>query len=189
MILQALPQTAPMFWVAAMVCAVAVASTQGRAELLLENLVLRQQLAVLRRGVDRPRLRLLDRLFWVALSRLWPRWREALHLVTPATVIAWQRAGFRFFWAGAREAEVAPPSRLRGRRSCAGSHPSWGAPRIHGDLLKLGFCVAQSTVAAWMPSTTDSRLARRLRDAQRLPRRDRDALLRTLDAFLERAPA
>ena len=150
MILQPLPQTATMFWVA-----VAVASTRGRAELLLENLVLRRQLAVLRRRVPRPRLRLLDRLFWVALSRLWPPWRDALHLVTPATVIAWHRAGFRLFWGwrtkGGGRPTISPELQALVRR-LATDNPSWGAPRIHGELLKLGFRVAQSTVAAWMPS-------------------------------------
>jgi hypothetical protein len=69
----------------------------GRS-LILENLALRQQLAVLRRATPRPKLRPVDRLFWVALARLWPRWREALHLVKPETVIAWHRAGFRLLW-------------------------------------------------------------------------------------------
>lgn len=88
-----------MFWVAVVVVAgVGFASMAGREHLVLENLALRQQLAVLRRRAPRPKLRLVDRLFWVALSRLWPRWREVLHIVTPGTVIAWHRAGFRLFW-------------------------------------------------------------------------------------------
>ena len=144
-----------MFWMAVMGCAVALASMQGRAHLVLENLALRQQLAVLRRRAPRPKLRWRDRLFWVALSRLWPRWREALHIVTPATVITWHRAGFRLFWRwrtrGGGRPVIAPEVRALVQR-LATDNPAWGAPRIHGELLKLGFSVAQSTVAAWMPS-------------------------------------
>lgn len=98
---------------------------------------------------------MLDRLFWVALCRLWPRWREALHLVTPATVIAWHRAGFRLFWRwrtrGAGRPPISPEVQSLVRRLST-DNPRWGAPRIHGELLKLGFQLAQSTVAAWMPS-------------------------------------
>ena len=141
-----------MFWVA--VCVVASASMKGKTQLVVENLALRQQLAVLRRRGPRPKLRWRDRLFWVALSRLWPRWREALHLVTPATVIAWHRAGFRLFWrlrsSGGRPT-ISPEVQALVRRF-ATDNPGWGAPRIHGELLKLGIRLAQSTVAAWMPS-------------------------------------
>ena len=74
----------------------AVVRTQKN--LALENLALRQQLALLRRRSKRPRFGLLDRAFWVWLSRRWPGWREALHIVRPETVIRWHRKGFRSFW-------------------------------------------------------------------------------------------
>src|SRR5712692_2945877 len=67
-------------------------------EIALENLALRQQLAVMRRQRPRPRLRRADRLFWVWLSRIWSDWRKALLPVRPETVIAWHRQGFRLFW-------------------------------------------------------------------------------------------
>ena len=70
----------------------------SRASLHLENLALRQQVAILKRERRRPWLQTLDRLFWVILSRLWPRWREALVIVRPETVIGWHRKGFRVFW-------------------------------------------------------------------------------------------
>ena len=128
-------------------------SLSSRQELVLENLALRQQLAVLRRQTLRPAVRTIDRLFWVALSVLWPKWRDVLCLVRPATVIAWQRQGFRLFWRwrsrGGRPA-VSVEVRALVRRMTS-ENPSWGAPRIHGELLKLGFEVSQSTVAAWMP--------------------------------------
>ena len=69
-----------------------------RASLVAENLALRQQLATLRREVPRPHLRLVDRAFWVLLSRIWSRWTEVLAIVQPATVIAWHRRGFARFW-------------------------------------------------------------------------------------------
>ena len=70
----------------------------GRASLALENLALRQQLAVLRRGVKRPRLRPRDRIFWVLLRRYCTDWRSHLILVKPETVVAWHRRGFKLFW-------------------------------------------------------------------------------------------
>ena len=69
-----------------------------RRELLLENLVLRQQLMVLKRRRPRPALNLFDKFFWVGISRLWSRWKEAVIIVTPETVVRWHRAGFRVYW-------------------------------------------------------------------------------------------
>src|SRR5437868_6788727 len=74
------------------------AALRTRSELTLENLALRQQLALLRRRSKRPRFGRLDRLLWVWLSNHWAGWREALHLVRPETVIHWHRQGFRAFW-------------------------------------------------------------------------------------------
>jgi transposase InsO family protein len=139
-------------WCARLVALVAfvAASLSSRQALALENLALRQQLAVLRRQTPRPKLGLGDKLFWVALSRVWPRWREALCLVQPATVVAWHRAGFRLFWRwrsrGGRPHMGAQVEALV--RRLAADNPLWGAPRIHGEVLKLGFRLAQSTVAA-----------------------------------------
>ena len=76
------------------------AALRTRTDLTLENLALRQQLALLRRRSKRPQLERLDRAFWVWLSNWWPGWREALHLVRPETVIRWHRQGFRAFGPG-----------------------------------------------------------------------------------------
>jgi putative transposase len=127
-----------------------------RAALQLENLALRHQLAVLKRS-HRGRLRLdsADRLFWVWLSGFWSNWRSVLLLVKPETVIAWQRRGFRWYWRWkSRQGEPGrPPINLDVRkliRKMSLANPLWGAPRIHGELLKLGIEVSQSTVAKYM---------------------------------------
>src|SRR5260370_11688691 len=71
---------------------------RARRSLLLENLALRQQLAVLKRRHPRPRLDLLDKLFWVAIRRFWSGWQRSLIAVTPETVVRWHKAGFRLYW-------------------------------------------------------------------------------------------
>jgi putative transposase len=112
---------------------------------------LRQQLAILQRKTKRPKLTKADRAFWVALSRLWPDWRSALILVKPETVIRWHRKGFRCYWTwksrrrGGRP-RIDPEIRTLIRRM-ARENPTWGAPRIHGELFKLGFEVARATVS------------------------------------------
>jgi len=113
---------------------------RSRRELVLENLALRQQLAVLGGQQKRPKLNRSDRAFWVALSRLWPRWQSALMIVKPSTVIGWHRKGFALYWRW--------KSRRRGGRPCkdaeirtlirqmAADNVGWGAPRIHGELRR-----------------------------------------------------
>ena len=119
---------------------------------MLENLALRHQLAVLQRSAPRPRLRPSDRVLWVLLSRLWRGWGEAVAIVQPETVIRWQRTGFKLFWTwksrrrGPGRPAVAPEVRALIRRM-AEANPLWGAPRIHGELQKLGLEVSQATVS------------------------------------------
>ncbi len=125
-------------------------------DLALENLALRQQLALLRHRSKRPRFGGLDRAFWVWLSRRWAGWRDALHVVRPETVIRWHRQGFRAFWTWkSRSGRTGRPSVgsevAKLVRTMALANPLWGAPRIHGELLKLGFDVSQRTVARLMP--------------------------------------
>jgi len=122
----------------------------------IEILALHHQLALLkRRTTKRPSLRTADRLFWVMLSRVWAQWRTALVVVKPETVIAWQRKGFRLYWRWkSRGGKSGRPSvsleirELIGRMSTA--NPLWGAPRVHGELLKLGIQISQTTVAKYM---------------------------------------
>ena len=125
-----------------------------RRQLAVEILALRHQLGVLKRSVKRPRLSNVDRGLWVLLSRRWARWSDALIIVKPATVIKWHRAGFRRYWAwrsrpkGGRPA-IDPEVRALIKRMASAN--LWGAPRIHGELLKLGIQVSEATVSKYMP--------------------------------------
>jgi transposase InsO family protein len=128
----------------------------GHRQLALENLALRQPLAVYQRPTSRPRLRRSDRLLWVWLSRMWPAWRQALVIVAPATVLSGPRRRFRRHWAmlsGRRPAgRPAVDAAIKALvRSVAAANPLWGAPRIHGELLKLGIDVAERTVSRLLP--------------------------------------
>ena len=128
---------------------------QSRASLHLEIIALRHQLAVVHRS-RRPRLRFTsaDRILWVWLSHAWLGWRSAVHVIKPKTVIGWHRRGFRLFWAWKsrhRSGRPAVPHDVRTLiREMSTENPLWGAPRIHGELLKLGIAVSQSTVAKYM---------------------------------------
>ena len=128
---------------------------RSRAALHLEVLALRHQLQVLQRSRPR-RLRLVraDRWLWAWLSRSWSAWRTTLVIVQPETVIAWHRQGFRLFWTWKSRRRIgrpAVPSDLRELiRSMSETNHLWGAPRIHGELLKLGLDVSQATVAKYM---------------------------------------
>jgi hypothetical protein len=125
-----------------------------RRDLLLEILALRHQLSVLGRS-DR-RFRPSDRLLWVCLRRWWPRWREALELVQTATVARWHREGFRGCWRPRRSRRRPGRPRIELQlRSVIGRMATenhlCGAPRIHGELLKLGFTVSERTVSRYLP--------------------------------------
>ena len=85
-----------------------LSAARTRRGLAAENLALRQQLAVLKHQYPRPRLDALDRLFWVALSRIWSGWREALHIDQPDTVVRWYRQGFRYYWRWKRRGRARP---------------------------------------------------------------------------------
>jgi putative transposase len=128
---------------------------RSRASLHLEILALRHQLAVVRRS-RRPRLRFTaaDRILWAWLSHAWGNWHSAVHIIKPETVIAWHRRGFRLFWTWKsrhRSGRPALPPDVRALiRDMSTANPLWGAPRIHGELLKVGIAVSQSTVAKYM---------------------------------------
>jgi len=136
--------------------ALVASSFRTRAALQAEILALRHQLAVFQKNAPR-RLRLhrCDRLLWVLLYRCWSGWRRCLAMVQPDTVIRWHRKAFAWHW-------TRKSRRLPGRpevaanirdliRRMSQANPLWGAPRIHGELLKLGIAVAQSTVARYLP--------------------------------------
>ena len=130
-------------------------SVRSRAALQLEVLALRHQLRVLNRTRSaRVRLTRVDRLLWVWLSRVWNDWRSALVIVKPETVVGWHRRAFRLFWAWKSRCPLGRPavhSEIRALiRTMSVANPMWGAPRIHGELLKLGIAVGQATVAKYM---------------------------------------
>ncbi len=129
-----------------------------RTALVLESIALRHQIAVLERSrTRRPCFSRFDRLFWILLSRWWPQWRDSLMIVQAETVLGWRRNGWSAIW------RYRSHGRWRGGRprvSCEVRHLItqmarenflWGAPRIHGELLMLGFTVSQATVSRYMP--------------------------------------
>jgi hypothetical protein len=124
------------------------ASFRSRAALQLEILALRHQLGVLQRSVKRPKLTSSDRFLWAWLSSTWPDWRSALIMVKPETVIGWHRKGFRLYW----KWKSRYGRQRSGRNTPADSpdeprKPAWGAPRIHGELLKLGIDIGETSVS------------------------------------------
>ena len=127
-----------------------------RRRLLLENLALRQQLAALKRRHPRPRLAVFDRVFWVLARKFWSGWKQALMIVSPETVVRWHRSGFALYWRAISKAR-----RMMGRKRISkevrdlifrmmAENPTWGAPRIHGELLMLGFGVSERTISRWI---------------------------------------
>lgn len=129
---------------------------RSRSSLLLENLVLRQQLAVLKRKHPRPQIAVVDRLFWVLTRRVWSGWKQALTVVTPDTVVRWHRSGFAMYWRA-----ISRGRRIVGRRRTCKEvrdlifrmvveNSTWGAPRIQGELLMLGLDISERTISRWM---------------------------------------
>jgi putative transposase len=130
---------------------------RSRLSMQLELIALRHQVAVYQQSIPRPKLRPTDRLLWAWLSRLWPRWRRALAFVQPRTVIAWQNKRFRDHWR--RLSQRGTPGRPAIAQEVRAliqdmwrSNPTWGSPRIVGELRKLGIEVAKSTVEKYRPS-------------------------------------
>jgi putative transposase len=127
-----------------------------RCTLLLENIALRQQLAVLKRRHPQPRLTALEKLFWVLAKRFWSRWKEVLVVVTPETVVRWHRAGFGLYWkliSKVRRPVGRKPTPKEIRElifRMVAENPTWGAPRIHGELQMLGFDLSERTISRWM---------------------------------------
>ena len=125
-----------------------------RTALVLENLALRQQVAVLKRSVPRPRVRLRDRIYWVVLRRIWSGWRDCLRHVRPSTVVRWHRLGWRLVWRWRSRGKPGRPLiSLETReliRRLSSENRFWGAPRIQAEIERLGERVAKSTVERYM---------------------------------------
>lgn len=131
------------------------ASLNSHHHLVLENLALRQQLAMLKQTVNRPRVSAADPLFWVLFSKTVDGWRAMLHVMHPDTVVCWHRKGFRFYWSWKSHRRLVgrPPIHAEIRkliRQMAAENVGWGAPRIHGELLTLGIQISQATVSNYM---------------------------------------
>ena len=128
---------------------------RSRADLQTEILALRHQIVVLQRQNPKPKLKPADRRFWVALSRFWSRWREALWIVKAATVIEWHRRGFRWYWTwkvrhGQAGRPRVPKETRELIRTLSRNNVGWGAPRIHSELLKLGITISESSISKYM---------------------------------------
>jgi len=132
-----------------------------RADLVLENLALRQQLAAYSRTMKQPRLKAAERLFWAALSRAWAKWHSALIVVKPATVIAWhQRLGRRYWvWRSRKRGRpTIPGEHIALIRRISTDHPEWGEDKIAEELaVKLGVRHSTSTIRKYMVRRVEPR--------------------------------
>ena len=131
---------------------------RSRLALQLELIALRHQVAVYKQSVFRPKLQPADRWLWVWLSRLWPNWQQSLEFVQPRTVILWQQKRFRDYWRHVSQA--CKPGRTAISKEVRAliqdmwhTNPTWGSPRIVGELRKLGINVAKSTVEKYRPKS------------------------------------
>ena len=142
-----------MIWLVRYFLGWLIGAVRSREDLVLENPALRQQLLTLHAKRPRPRLGVLDRLFWVVLRRSWSGWRRSLILVAPETVVRWHRTGFRLYWSWisrARHAVGRKPISREVRElvfRMVAENPTWGAPRTHEELLKLGFDISERAVS------------------------------------------
>ena len=123
--------------------------------LTAENLVLRQQLLVLKRGKKRPQIKKRDRLFWVVTSRVWSGWRNALVIVKPDTVVRWHRKGFKLYWrrkcrGGKGGRPLLDPAVKALVFKIVDANPTWGAPKVHGELLMLGVDISECGVSRFL---------------------------------------
>jgi putative transposase len=128
-----------------------------RRSLVLENLALRQLLVVFKRRHCKPRLRLFDKLFWAAARQVWSAWKQSLILVRHGTVVQWHRSGFELYWRVLSRTWQPRAGRPRVSKEIrdwifkmVAENPTWAAPRIHGELLMLGFDVSERTISRWM---------------------------------------
>ncbi len=126
------------------------------ANLTAKNLALHQQLIVLNRSIKRPQIKAKDRLFWIILYLFWKNWQDSLIVLKPETVVGWHKKDFRLFWKWKSRSKN--PGRPRISQeirnliyNMATANPLWGAPRIHGELLKLGINISERTVSSLMP--------------------------------------
>jgi len=131
------------------------AACRSRADLVIENLALRQQVTALKQARPRPFLHDVDRAFWVALRGAWARWAELLVIVKPETVVDWHRRRFRRHWTKISQQNRGPgrplvKAEVRKLIREMALNNGWGAPRIHAELVKLGFIISETSVSRYM---------------------------------------
>jgi hypothetical protein len=149
--------------------------TRSKSELIAENALLRQQLLVLQRQIKKPRFTRSDRLWILVLASRLRNWRQALLILRPDTLLRWHRQGFKLFWRFKTHARRGRP-RLSVElvaliQQRAKENHTWGAERIHGELLKLGIRVAKHTIQTYIPSpATHTSAFPRLVDVPQEPR-------------------
>jgi putative transposase len=128
---------------------------KSRIQLQLEIVYLRKQLEILARSSTKPRFRPSDRFFFSFLTNVFSSWKTTLLIIKPGTVIRWHQQGFRLYWRWKSRSALGrpaiPQAQINLIRQMAADNPRWGAPRIHGELLKLGFDISESTVLRYMP--------------------------------------
>ncbi len=146
-----------------------VAFFRSRKEQAIVELALRQQLATYAQRQTRPSLTPLDRAFWVALYRFWPRWRDTLVIVKPDTVVRWLRQGFRLHWRSiSKRGPGRPPigEEVQTLIRRLASENDWRARKVQAELEKFGFIVSLATVSRYLPKRRpDDRVHTRLRDS------------------------
>ena len=127
----------------------------SKQQLVIENLALRHQLIVYQRNAKKLKLHNHDRAVWVLLSKFLKNWKDVLVIVKPKTVIKWHRKGFRLYWRWKSRLKTngrnrTDPYIVKQIKNISQANPLWGAPRIHGELLKIGIKVSESTVQRYM---------------------------------------
>lgn len=126
---------------------------KGKRDLILENLALRQQLAIQQRSIKTPKITNIDRIFWVWLSKIWSYWKSALIIVKPETVVHWHHKGFKLYWRWKSHRAGRPTTDwelIKLIRKFQKENLSWSPQRIQGELAKLGYTVCDNTVAKYM---------------------------------------
>jgi putative transposase len=127
---------------------------RSRSEQAIVELALRQQLATYKHQQTKPKLTPLDRTFWVALSRIWPRWQKVLCIVQPETVVRWHRKGFALYWRSiSKPGPGRPPisQELQALIRRLASENDWRARKIQAEFKKLGFTISLATVSRTLP--------------------------------------
>ena len=128
---------------------------KSRTRLQLEIVYLRKQLEILTRTSPRPQFRPSDRFFFSVLTSIFSSWKSTLLIIKPETVIRWHQQGFRLYWRwksrSALDRPRIPQEQINLIKQIANENPLWGVPRIHGEMLKLGFDISESTVLRYLP--------------------------------------